>query len=55
MGKHQLYTIEATFVVCEGLQDKALEEVKELLNHITLNSLGHASDVKVKVKHESID
>ncbi len=55
MGKHQLYTIEVSFVVCDGLQDKALEEVKELINHINLNSLSHASDVKVKVKHESID
>lgn len=55
MGKHTQYTIEVTFVVCEGLQDKALEEVKELINHVNLKSLGHASDVKVRVKHELID
>jgi len=52
MVKHQLYTITITFVVCDGLQDKALEEVKELMNHVTNNSLSHASDLKVKVNHE---
>jgi len=55
MEKHQLYTIQITFVVCEGLQDKALEEVKLLTNHVTANSLSHTSDLKIKVTHEPIE
>jgi uncharacterized membrane protein len=55
MTNHQLYTIEVSFVVCDGLQDKALEEVKELMNHVTKSSLSHTSDLKIKVRHESIE
>ena len=54
-NKHELFTINVTFVVCDGLKDKALEEVKELLHHISDKSLGHASDVKARVSHEPIE
>ena len=49
---HDKYTITTTFVVCEGMKDKALEEVRELFDYIKLKSLDHASDLKVVVSHE---
>lgn len=54
MEKHERYTIDVNFTVCEGLKDKALEEIRELLNHIN-KSLDHTSDVKVVVKHVPIE
>ena len=54
MEKHERYTIDVGFTVCEGMRDKALEEVKNLINHINANSLSHVSDLKVKVSHEPI-
>lgn len=54
MEKHERFTITVSFTVCEGLKDKALDEVKELLHHIRLNSLDHASDLKAVVTHEPI-
>jgi hypothetical protein len=55
MEKHERYVITTSFTVCEGLQDKALEEVKELLHHIHDKSLDHASDLKVVVTHKPMD
>ncbi len=55
MEKHERFTIEVRFTVCEGLKEKALEEVRDLLNHISNNSLSHASDLKTKVSHEPIE
>jgi hypothetical protein len=49
---HEKYTITITFVVCDGTKDKALEEIKDLLHHTRLNSLGHVSGLKVIVSHE---
>jgi len=55
MENHERFTVSVSFTVCEGLKDKALEEVKDLLNHIHTKALDHASDVKVKVTHEPIE
>ncbi len=55
MEKHERYTIDVGFTVCDGLKDRALEEIRILLNHITTNSLSHASDLKIKVSHEPIE
>lgn len=54
MEKHERFTINVSFTVCDGLKDKALEEVKELLHYINNKSLDHASDLKIVVKHEQI-
>jgi hypothetical protein len=50
--EHDKYTITTTFIVCEGTKDKALEEIRELLEHIKTKSLDHVGDIKVKVTHE---
>lgn len=55
MEKHERFTITVSFTVCDGLKDKALDEVKELLHHIRLNSLDHTSDLKAVVTHEPIE
>ena len=53
--KHDRYKIEVNFTICDGLRDKGLEEVKELLNYINNpKTLDHASDLKVYVHHESM-
>ena len=54
MEKHERFTITVNFTVCDGLKDKALDEVKELLHYIRLNSLDHTSDLKIVVTHEPI-
>lgn len=48
---HQKYTIKIDFIVCEGLQEKVLDEVRDLTEYVNKNSLGHASNVKVSVDH----
>lgn len=55
MEKHERFTIDMSFTICDGLKDKALEEVKELLHHIEEKSLSHASAIKIKVTHEPIE
>jgi hypothetical protein len=54
---HERFNISVSFTVCEGLQDKALEEVKDLLNYIkdTSKSLSHCSDLKTVVTHKPIE
>lgn len=51
MGNHEKFTITTTFIVCNGLRDKCLDEIKELIGH-TNNSLPHAFDLKIKVEHQ---
>jgi hypothetical protein len=53
MEKHEKYTITISFNVCEGLKDKALDEIKEV-RHFVEKALDHASDVKTVVTHEPI-
>lgn len=48
---HEKYTIKVEFICCEGLQEKVLDEVKELSEYIQKHSLGHASNIKVVVDH----
>lgn len=55
MNEHEKYTIVTTFVVCDGMKDKALEEMKDLLQHIKVKSLNHASDLKVTVSHATME
>lgn len=50
--KHEKYTITTTFVVCDGVKDKVLDEIKDLTQHIRQNSLSHASDLKIVVTHD---
>jgi hypothetical protein len=52
--KHELFTITATFTVCEGLKDKVLDEVTNLRKVIE-KSLDHASNVKTSVTHVSTE
>ncbi|MGH7974777.1 MAG: hypothetical protein ACREBR_04580 [bacterium] len=54
MEKHERFTVSISFTVCDGLKDKVLEEIREVINQTT-KTLDHASDVKVKVHHESIE
>jgi hypothetical protein len=51
---HDKYAITTTFVVCDGTKDKALDEIRELLEHINKKSLDHVSDLKVVVTHEAV-
>ena len=53
MEKHERYTITITFNICEGLKDKALDEIKEV-RHFVEKAMDHASDVKTVVTHEPI-
>ncbi len=53
MGKHERFTITISFDVCEGLKDKALDEIKEV-RHFVEKALDHASDVKTVVTHEPV-
>lgn len=55
MIKHERFTIEVNFTVCEGLRDKVLEEIKTLLDHVHKNSLDHASNLKTSVHHTQIE
>jgi len=49
---HDLYKITVSFVVCDGMRDKVLEEIRDLTQHIEKNALDHASNKKIKVTHE---
>lgn len=51
---HEKYTITIEFICCEGLQEKVLDEVKDLSEHVLKQSLGHASNVKVNVTHSPL-
>jgi len=55
MEKHERFTIDLSFTVCDGLKDKALEEIKVLTNYITANSLSHSSDMKIRITHTPIE
>lgn len=55
MANHDRYRVEVHFTICDGMRDKALEELKNLLNHIQKNALDHASDLKTYVHHTAID
>ena len=50
---HDLYTIKVSFIVCDGIKDKVLEEIRDLTQYIEKNSLSHAACKKIKVLHET--
>lgn len=59
---HDKFTITITFVCCEGMRTKVLEELKQLRLTVLGNDLqnraghfDHASDVKFYVKHEAAE
>jgi hypothetical protein len=49
---HEKYSVTVSFILCDGLRDKVLEEVRQMQEHINKHCLSHASFVKVKVHHE---
>jgi hypothetical protein len=53
MEKHELFIITVSFIVCDGVKDKVLDEIKEV-RHFVEKTLDHASNVKTVVTHEPI-
>lgn len=51
MSQHERYTINTSFVVCEGLKDSVLAEIQDIIVFVN-KTLGHAYDIKIKVNHE---
>ena len=51
---HHLFTVTTSFVVCESLKDKVLEEIRQIIAY-NQKTLDHASNVKTTVTHEEIE
>jgi hypothetical protein len=47
---HKRYVITTSFNVCHELQDKVLDEIKQILQ-FSRKTLDHASDIKTVVTH----
>lgn len=46
---HEIYSVNVSFIVCPGMKDKVLEEIRALMDYVQKNSLSHASNLKIKV------
>lgn len=49
MEQHEQFLIKISFNVCDGMKDKVLDEMKDLLKNAQV-ALDHASNVKIKVE-----
>jgi hypothetical protein len=49
---HEKYTISISFIVCDGMKDKVLEEIRNVDEYVKKHCLSHAAMLKIKVHHE---